>query len=95
MADHRTVVKQAFENMNEGGWIEYQDVMGVFNSFDGTSKGSALETLSKIWQQGFIKAGMGDIIQRVKSYKDYLSEAGFINVTETEYPVPSKPTELV
>ncbi len=90
-SDHRTVIKNAFDNMNEGGWIEYQDVCGTFHSFDGTAEGTSLETLSQTTRRGFknlVKSEL-DTVDRVLNYKRWLQAAGFINVVEQEFPVPT------
>ncbi len=87
--DHRTVLKNAFDNINEGGWIEYQDVAATCRSFDGTVEGTALETLNRQMLVAFDRLGR-PLVERVKSYKTLLQEAGFINVVEEVYPVPSE-----
>jgi hypothetical protein len=69
-----------------GGWIEIQDAPWQVDSDDGSSSGSALETF-------FYKIRVGaDALNRdvmkTKVYKDYLHDAGFVDIVEHRVPLP-------
>ncbi len=80
--------------MNEGGWIEYQDIAPTCRSFDGTVEGTALETLNRQMLVAFGRIGR-PLVERVMGYRGLLQEAGFINVVEEVFPVPSEFANLV
>jgi len=77
-------------NLNPGGWIEILDPCGPGRSDDGTlPEDSALARWNRLFLEASIKAGAPMDI--AESYKDFLVEAGFVNVVAVEYKWPVGP----
>ncbi|KAK6068342.1 methyltransferase domain-containing protein [Seiridium cupressi] len=86
--DTRNVMRQAFDNMSPGGWIEYQDI-----SFD--LQAAQLEGMSiySIKHACCIRgaATIGRDLLVAKKYKTYLEEIGFVDVQERQMVLPIGP----
>ncbi|KAI1874233.1 uncharacterized protein JN550_002812 [Neoarthrinium moseri] len=85
--DPRAVMRQAYNNMAPGGWIEYQDF-----SFDLQARGlegSPWQTYS----EGCIRGAktMGRDLLIPKQYKTYLEEVGFVDVEKRHLVLPNNP----
>ncbi|KAH8681757.1 hypothetical protein BX600DRAFT_429674 [Xylariales sp. PMI_506] len=100
--DTRTVMQNAFENLNEGGWVEFQDPIVNFYGFDNTTSKAFVLTLSderyehskiKICFDAVGKAfeSRGRDIRKPRFYKQWLAEAGFTDITEKILPIPMNP----
>ncbi|ETS81475.1 hypothetical protein PFICI_06477 [Pestalotiopsis fici W106-1] len=87
--DPRVVMKNAFENMNPGGWIEFQDASLEFNDDSPNWEGSALQK----WCKGCIDgaASVGRDILVPQKYKQWLEETGFVDVQERPFIWPNNP----
>ncbi|ORY64908.1 S-adenosyl-L-methionine-dependent methyltransferase [Pseudomassariella vexata] len=88
-ADTKVVIKQAFDNMNEGGWIEFQDSSVQIMSLDGTTQGTRIERWSQLMGRGLM--ALGRDANKARFYKQWLEEAGFVDVVENKYPFPIGP----
>ncbi|KAK8038669.1 hypothetical protein PG993_007080 [Apiospora rasikravindrae] len=84
--DPRGVMERAFENLKPGGYIEYLDCYGTSGSFDGSLRGTALERLGLLCQQGAAKNGR-DLLVAMR-YKEWLEEVGFVDVVERKLAWP-------
>ncbi|KAH8649020.1 S-adenosyl-L-methionine-dependent methyltransferase [Xylariales sp. PMI_506] len=87
--NHKEVVRTIFENLEPGGWIEYQDSCLDLDSSDGTFNGTVLEEWCNMMRTG--AANLGRNLQVVSKYKEWLEEIGFINVRETIILCPGNP----
>ncbi|ORY71308.1 S-adenosyl-L-methionine-dependent methyltransferase [Pseudomassariella vexata] len=87
--DHRTVMKHAFDNLNPGGWIEYQDSTADPYRYLGTAEGSAF----KRWADLFLSSGaaLGRDMLVTNKYEGWLIETGFVDVVEKRLPWPLSP----
>lgn len=86
--DPRIVINKAYENMSPGGWIEFNDTGSELACMDGTTQGSALQ----MWSDLFAEAGRraGRDLEVAAKYKQWLLDAGFVDVVEEILPTPSK-----
>jgi hypothetical protein len=86
--DHRTVIRKSFDNMNPGGWIELMDPVFQTLCDDNTLQGTYLEKLNRT----MIEAGLaiGRDLKKPVNYKQWLIEAGFVDVVEEVGPGPGK-----
>lgn len=86
--DHRTVIKKAFDNLNAGGWIEFNDVLFQLLCTDGTADGTNIQK----WSELVLEAGdaVGRDFRAVKKYKEWLWDVGFVDVVEEIIPCPSE-----
>ncbi|ORY63852.1 S-adenosyl-L-methionine-dependent methyltransferase, partial [Pseudomassariella vexata] len=84
--DTRVVLARAFEGMNEGGWIEFQDINMDVRSIDHTLEGTAVQEWFRTVRRGF--ASIGRDVDRPLFYKQWFLEAGFVDVEEKCFPIP-------
>jgi len=85
--DHRNVIKSAFENLNPGGYLEFQDLNLPITSIDNSMDGTALQHWILLCVEAARK--LGSDWTRVPKYKDYFAEAGFVDVVEHRYSWPT------
>lgn len=88
--DHRTVIRKSFDNMKPGGWIELMDPVFQTLCDDNTLEGTHLLRLNRT----MIEAGLaiGRDLQKPLNYKQWLLDAGFVDVVEEVGPGPGKPS---
>ncbi|KAK3938617.1 S-adenosyl-L-methionine-dependent methyltransferase [Diplogelasinospora grovesii] len=86
---HPTVIRSAFENLNPGGWMEWQDYYCHLQAVDGTMAGTALERWTRLYIEGGQRLGRDMLAPR--KYKRWMEEAGFVNVTEQKLVIPGNP----
>ncbi|ETS85309.1 hypothetical protein PFICI_03334 [Pestalotiopsis fici W106-1] len=77
---HRDVIKRVFDNLNPGGWIEYQDNSFSIDSDDNSHRGTGLHQWGHLAQAG--AAAKGRDFEAARKFKDYFVEAGFVDVVE-------------
>jgi SAM-dependent methyltransferase len=84
--EEKKLFKQAFEHLAPGGWFEIKGGTLPFACDDESFKGTSLEE----WSSGMVEISskLGRPFTNPFSYKQWLEEAGFINVTEKMLPVP-------
>lgn len=84
--DPSTVIKSAFENLNPGGYLEFQDCVLPMRDIDGTLQGTSVDN----WQtQTISSAGkMGISWKQSGNYVQYFEDAGFVDVVEQHYQWP-------
>ncbi|KAI0123299.1 S-adenosyl-L-methionine-dependent methyltransferase [Xylariales sp. AK1849] len=85
--DTRGVVKQAYDNMAPGGWIEFQDFF--CDTQHENNRDSALATWYDAVAAGAKIRGR-DLKQPLK-YQGWLEEAGFVDVVTRELVLPCSP----
>lgn len=87
--DHRTVIRKSFDSIKPGGWIELMDPVFQTLCDDNTLQGTHLLRLNRI----MIEAGLaiGRDLQKPLNYKQWLIDAGFVDVVEEVGPGPGKP----
>ena len=87
--DHRQVMRSTFENLQPGGYMEWQDWSCVLQCKDDTMRGTAIER----WSQNFLEAGtrLGRDMLAPEKYKGWMREVGFADVVEKRLAVPGSP----
>ncbi|EGZ67772.1 S-adenosyl-L-methionine-dependent methyltransferase, partial [Neurospora tetrasperma FGSC 2509] len=86
---HKEVMMSAFRQLNPGGWMEWQDYYPHIQSVDGSIAGTALERWSRMYIEGGQRLGRDMLAPR--RYKQWMEEAGFINVVEEKLVIPGNP----
>ncbi|KAK1774104.1 S-adenosyl-L-methionine-dependent methyltransferase [Copromyces sp. CBS 386.78] len=86
---HKEVMMSAFEQLNPGGWMEWQDYYPHIQSVDGSIAGTALERWTRMYVEGGQRLGRDMLAPR--RYKQWMEEAGFINVVEEKLVIPGNP----
>ncbi|KAK8851378.1 S-adenosyl-L-methionine-dependent methyltransferase [Apiospora arundinis] len=91
--DPRRVMRHAFDNMKEGGWIEYMDFELELRSDTRSLEGSAVSRWARHAVRG--AAALGRDLKVARHYKDWLIETGFVDVVEWKFQMPlgTWPTE--
>lgn len=86
--DHRVVIRKAFDQLEPGGWLEMMDPTFEILCTDGTSAGTHIERFCNM----LLDAGnaVGRSFTVAKMYKQWLLEAGFVDVVEEVGPVPGE-----
>jgi len=87
--DHVGVIRSAFEHLRPGGYMEWQEWPGVLQSSDDSIRGTAVER----WSRLFVEAGtrLGRDMLAPRKYRDWMIEAGFVDVNEVKLAVPGNP----
>ncbi|KAK2036845.1 methyltransferase domain-containing protein [Colletotrichum somersetense] len=80
---------QVYENLNPGGWVEFQETVIDFKAVDDSLEGTALRRWNDHLLEGIRKAGR-DALSPFE-YARYMTGAGFQNVQERRFAVPSSP----
>jgi hypothetical protein len=87
IGDWPKFIRQSFENLNPGGWLELQDI-----HFPARCDDDTLKEDSYIIQWGNLMyestSKIGRHCDSAGRYKQQMEEAGFVNVTEVIYKWP-------
>lgn len=84
--DYPALVRRCFAHLAPGGWLEFDDSGFGLLCTDGTLEGTAWDR----WTRLILRAGAlaGRDFHVAKKYKQWLLEAGFVDVVERTIPVP-------
>ncbi|PGH18639.1 hypothetical protein AJ79_00418 [Helicocarpus griseus UAMH5409] len=88
--DWPRLLRQAYDNLEPGGWFELQD-FEVWGYCDDGSIEKA--TAGLLWREKVIEASQkfGKDMKVVHKYADMMKEAGFVDVKDDIYKVPLSP----
>ncbi|KAK1781461.1 S-adenosyl-L-methionine-dependent methyltransferase [Copromyces sp. CBS 386.78] len=90
--DWTAVYKEAYRCLKPGGWIEHIDSSGdVFSDDNSVTEDSALTQWGKIWQEAGRRIGNPVDIIPANLQENGMKEAGFVNITKKELPIPVSP----
>ncbi|KAH8655782.1 S-adenosyl-L-methionine-dependent methyltransferase [Xylariales sp. PMI_506] len=89
----REVMKQAYQNLKPGGWIEYCDITPRFFSVNNNIDGTAPKRWSELMAEGLAKNGRDGFV--TEHLHDWMLEEGFVDVVEKKFfcPVGTWPRE--
>lgn len=92
--DPKAIVGKAFQNLAPGGWVEYQEwspwgLYGADESMDERLRHSAMMRYQEIVAEG--AARIGRDVKLVPRLKEWLAEAGFVDVVERRILCPNNP----
>ncbi|KAI1854313.1 hypothetical protein JX265_000721 [Neoarthrinium moseri] len=85
----RRVMANAFEHLNPGGWIEFQDSIMPILDFNGKAEGTAIERWNQYAYSG--GAALNRDFKKPSRYKEWLEETGFVDVKEHKIEWPMAP----
>jgi len=87
LKDYKAVIRRAFENLNSGGWVEFQDMDCIITSDDGTLKPDS--TLVK-WNLAAAAASakVGIEFSPGPKIAGWFTDVGFTNVRERVIKLP-------
>ncbi|KAI0121010.1 methyltransferase domain-containing protein [Xylariales sp. AK1849] len=89
LSDCPKLFTSIYDNLNPGGWVEFMETLIYFQSQDGTLEGTALQRWNRLLLEGI--RNMGRNAQSCMKYKKWMEEAGFQNVEERKFIVPTFP----
>lgn len=84
--DPTYLLQQSMNALKPGGWVELQDFAFPVRSDDGTMAGTAFERLNDHLVAGLHRLGRDGGC--AAKYKDFMEQAGFVNVVEIKYKWP-------
>ncbi|KAI0525519.1 S-adenosyl-L-methionine-dependent methyltransferase [Xylaria bambusicola] len=87
--DPSRVVKQAYENLEPGGFIEFQDALFPMYWVGEPVKESALYRWNELLMEGVRRIGRS--WSNVVNYPRYFEEAGFVNIVDRRFYWPTSP----
>ncbi|KAL0943293.1 methyltransferase domain-containing protein [Colletotrichum truncatum] len=87
--DFPKLFSQSYDSLNPGGWIEFQETVIDFKGVDGSLEGTALQRWNRLLLEGVRRAGRNALSPF--SFATQMTEAGFQNVQEKKFAVPSTP----
>lgn len=87
--DWSHVFKSMYNNLYHGGWAEFQETIIYFQSIDGSVEGTALQRWNTLLLEGIQK--MGRSATEALQCKNWMAEAGFVNIGEKKFAVPMNP----
>ncbi|WDK12821.1 methyltransferase domain-containing protein [Colletotrichum graminicola] len=80
---------QVYDNLNPGGWVEFQETVIDFRAVDNSLEGTSLRRWNDHLLEGIRKAGR-DALSPFE-YARYMTSAGLQNVQERRFAVPTSP----
>lgn len=89
--DVKNIMQKAYDGLQRGGWIEFQDAAFEISGFNGDVDFES--SRFKDWI-GLVRAGanvVGRDLTKAKKYKQQLIDAGFTDVCEKVVEVPGGP----
>lgn len=84
--DPKPVIQSAFDQLESGGYLEFQDIVIPMRDVDGSLEGTAIEK----WMGVTLEAarGIGLTWTQSANYERYFEEVGFVEVVEEHFQWP-------
>ncbi|KAH8899920.1 S-adenosyl-L-methionine-dependent methyltransferase [Thozetella sp. PMI_491] len=92
LRDFPSLFKSIHAHLKPGGWVEFHETLMHFQGIDGTIEGTALHRWNTLLLTGIQRMGL-DAMAAVR-YKQWMAEAGLVNVQERKFAVPLNPWAL-
>lgn len=89
IADFPKLFRTIFDNLNPGGYVEFQDYYVKLVSSDGTLDGTALQRWNNMINEALGPTGRSGL--NSAHYQRWMTEAGFEEVREEKFLVPGNP----
>lgn len=86
ISDFPAMFAKCFENLNPGGWIEFQDYYVKLQCVDDSLVGTALERWNDYIIEGVKRMGKNALA--CAKYKTQMVDAGFVDVAEKKVALP-------
>jgi SAM-dependent methyltransferase len=88
--DFPRLIRQAFDHLKPGGWIEFECIYGILSCDDGTlPEDSYYAQFGRYILDASIKTGTP--LTDAGSFKHWFEEAGFETAVEVRYKIPGSP----
>lgn len=94
--DPKGMIRKIYDNLKPGGWVEYQDQVIESVPADDSMRERLAKTAGveaqRLWAKGFAAIpGFSREVLSPKHYKEWLIEAGFVDVVEHVVLCPASP----
>lgn len=83
------IFESCYENLNPGGWVEFQDYYVKLQAMDDSLAGTALERWNDLVLEGVRRMGKNGLA--AARFKAQMLDAGFVDVVERKYALPGNP----
>ncbi|KUI61570.1 Demethylmenaquinone methyltransferase [Cytospora mali] len=83
------IFDSCYQNLNPGGWIEFQDYYVKIQSMDDSLAGTALERWNELVLEGVRRMGKNGLA--AARFKGQMLDAGFVDVVERKFALPGNP----
>ncbi|KAK3934625.1 S-adenosyl-L-methionine-dependent methyltransferase [Diplogelasinospora grovesii] len=87
--DFPKVFRSCYDNLNPGGWVEFQDYYVKMQCVDNSLAGTALEKWNTMLLDGVSKMGKSGLA--AAKFKSQMEGAGFVDVVEKKFALPGNP----
>jgi len=88
-ADVPRVIQQAYDNLEPGGYLEFQDYGLPLRCADGTLEGTSLEYWGIIMCEAARKIGRPMGTDASANYRTWMEQVGFVDIEEKHFMWPS------
>lgn len=87
--DWPKIFRSCYENLNPGGYAEFQEYYIEFQCIDDSLAGTTLERWNKLILEAFEKTGRNG--RGAAKFRSQLAAAGFVDVVEKKFALPGNP----
>lgn len=88
-SDFPTIFRSCLENLEPGGWAEFQDYYVKLQCMDDSLAGTALERWNDCVLEGVRRMGKNGLA--AARFKAQMLDAGFVDVVERKFALPGNP----
>jgi hypothetical protein len=87
--DFPKIFRYSYDNLNPGGWAEFQDYYAELQCVDGSLSGTALERWNRLFLEAVEKMGLSG--RAAAKFRTQMVQAGFVDVVERKFALPGNP----
>lgn len=85
-SDWPKIFRSCYENLNPGGWAEFQEYYVEFQCIDDSLAGTSIERWNKLILEAVEKTGRNG--RAAAKFRRQLADAGFVDVVERKFALP-------
>jgi hypothetical protein len=85
-SDWPKIFRSCYDNLNPGGWVEFQEYIVELQCIDDSLAGTALERWNKLLMEAADKTGLNS--RAAARFRSQLAAAGFVDVVERKFALP-------
>jgi hypothetical protein len=87
--DFPKIFRSCIDNLNPGGWAEFQDYYVKMQCVDDSLRGTALERWNDLLIDGVGRLGKSGVA--AARFRAQMIDAGFVDVVERKFALPGNP----
>lgn len=85
-SDWPGIFQSCYDNLNPGGWVEFQEYYVELQCIDDTLEGTALQRWNRLLMEAAEKMGRNP--RAAAKFRAQLADAGFVDVVERKFALP-------